>query len=86
MHSPKIISLSSLSLATDVTDVTLGESILWLGRRTGGGGTAKLDFIAFLAAVHGLMDNRHTRNKAIFITTGSCKKKKHLEKIWWSLF
>ena len=37
-----IISLSSLSLATDVTDVTLGASGLWLGTRTGAGGTATL--------------------------------------------
>ena len=32
----RIISLSPLSLATDVTDVTL----LWLGTGTGAGGTA----------------------------------------------
>ena len=31
-----------LSLATDVTDATLGASGLWLGTRTGAGGTATL--------------------------------------------
>ena len=38
--APGIISLSSLSLATDVTDATLGATGLWLGTRTGAGGTA----------------------------------------------
>ena len=37
--APRIISLSPLSLATDVTDATLGVSGLWLGTRTGAGGT-----------------------------------------------
>ena len=40
--APRIISLSYLSLATDMTDVTLGASGLWLGNRTGAGGTAPL--------------------------------------------
>ena len=40
--APRIISLSPLSLATDVTDATLGASGLWLGTRTGAGGTATL--------------------------------------------
>ena len=40
--APGIISLSSLSLATDVTDVTLGASGFWLGTRTGAGGTVTL--------------------------------------------
>ena len=35
-----IISLSPLSLATDVTDTTLGAHGLWLETRTGVGGTA----------------------------------------------
>ena len=39
---PGIISLSRLSLATYVTDATLGASGLWLGTRTGAGGTATL--------------------------------------------
>ena len=39
---PRIISLSSLSLASDVTDATLGSSGLWLGTRTGAVGTATL--------------------------------------------
>ena len=37
--APRIILLSPLSLATDVT---LGESGLWLGTRTGAGGTVTL--------------------------------------------
>ena len=37
--APRIISLSPLSLATDVTDATLGAD-LWLGTRTGAGDTA----------------------------------------------
>ena len=40
--APGIISLSLLSLATDVTDVTLGASELSLGTWTGAGGTATL--------------------------------------------
>ena len=32
--APRIISLSPLSLATDVIDATLGASGLWLGTRT----------------------------------------------------
>ena len=31
-----------VSLATDLTDETLGASGLWIGTRTGAGGTAKL--------------------------------------------
>jgi len=38
--APRIIALSSLSLATDMTDATLGASGFWLGTRTGAGGTA----------------------------------------------
>ena len=40
--APGIISLSPLSLATDVTDATLGASGLGLGTRTGAGGNATL--------------------------------------------
>ena len=40
--APRIISLSPLPLATDVTDATIGASGLWLGTRTGAGGTATL--------------------------------------------
>ena len=40
--APGIISLPPLSLATDVTDATFGTSGLWLGTRTGAGGTATL--------------------------------------------
>ena len=38
----RIISFSSLSLATEVTDATLGASDLWLGTQTGAGGIATL--------------------------------------------
>ena len=41
VHSPRIISLSPLSI-TYVSDVTLGASGLWLGTRAGAGGTATL--------------------------------------------
>ena len=40
--APGIISLSPLSLATYVTDATLVASGLWLGTRTGAGGTDTL--------------------------------------------
>jgi hypothetical protein len=40
--APRIISLSPLLLATYVTDAILGASGLWLGTRTGAGGTATL--------------------------------------------
>ena len=43
-------------LADDVTDATLGANGLWLGTRTGAGGTATITEI-FLAAAHGSMDN-----------------------------
>ena len=54
------ISLSSLSLATDATDLTLGTSGLWLGMRTGTGGTATLVRHIFAAAHHDSIDNRAT--------------------------
>ena len=56
--APGIVSLSPLSLATEVT---LGASGLWLETRTGAGCTATLAEI-FLAAVHGYMDSR-TNNR-----------------------
>ena len=43
----RIISLSPLSLATDVTDATLGASGFWLGTRTGADGTATLAYSFF---------------------------------------
>ena len=46
-----------LSLATDVTDATLGARGLWLGTRTGAGGTTTLTESFFLAAAHGSMGN-----------------------------
>ena len=53
--APRIISLSPLSLANDVTDATLGASGLWLGTRTGAGGTATLteSFFGRSPWVHG---------------------------------
>ena len=43
MHTASgITSLSPLALAVDVTDMTLGASGLWLGTRTGDGGSATL--------------------------------------------
>ena len=45
--APRIISLSSLSLATDVTDMTLGASGSWLRTLTGAGCTAGLAWIFF---------------------------------------
>ena len=60
--APRIISLSPLSLATDVTDATLGASGLWLGTRTEAGDTATLtkSFILLLifVAAHGSKDSR----------------------------
>ena len=47
--APRIISLSSLSSATEVTDATLGASGLWLGTRTGAGGTATITESFFFA-------------------------------------
>ena len=57
--APRIISLSSLLLATEVTDAKLGTSGLWLGTRTGAVGTAT-QTERFLTAAHGSMDNRIT--------------------------
>ena len=54
----RIISLSLLSLATDVTNATLGEYGLWLGTRTGAGGTATLTESFFFGRTHGFMGNR----------------------------
>ena len=59
--APRIISFSPLSLATDVTDATLGASGLWLRTRTGAGGTATLTR-SFLAAAYGSMDNSSKNN------------------------
>jgi hypothetical protein len=43
--------------STDVDNVTIVASGLWLGTRAGAGGTAHY-LKGFLTAVHGLMDNR----------------------------
>ena len=45
------------SLATDVTDATLRASDLWLGIRTGAGGTATLAW-RFYAAPYGSVEDR----------------------------
>ena len=55
--APRIISLSPLSLWTNITDASLGASGLWLGTRTGAGGPATLTESFFLAAAYGSMDN-----------------------------
>ena len=64
---PRIISLSPLSLATDVTDATLGASGLWLGTRTGAGGTATLteSFFGRSPWLHGqqVFMNLHSQSK-----------------------
>jgi hypothetical protein len=52
------ISLSPLSLATDAT---LGVSGLWLGTRTGAGGTVTLVWNFFGRSPHGSMDNRNRK-------------------------
>ena len=53
-----LISLSPLSLATDVTDATLGAIGLWLGTRTGAGDTATLteSFFGRSPWLHGHQD------------------------------
>ena len=66
--APKIISLSPLSLAIDVSDATLGTSDLWLGTRTGAGGTGTLTE-SFLSAAQGSMDNRSRILTYMFILT-----------------
>ena len=60
VHSPRDHFIIILSLATSVTDATLGASGLWLGTRTGAGDNATLAK-SFLAATHGSMDNRSYR-------------------------
>ena len=67
-------------LSTDVTDATLGASVLWLGTRTGAGGTVTLTKF-FLAAAHGSMDNRSNQiknNKKNYITYVVLINNKHL--------
>ena len=57
--APRTISLSPLSLATDLTDVTLGTSGFWLGARTGVSGTATLtkSYFARSPWLHGQLGN-----------------------------
>jgi hypothetical protein len=47
VNIPGIISLSPLSLATNVTNVTLGANGRWLGTRTGTGGIVTLTLKLF---------------------------------------
>ena len=42
LSTGKKIKIIIISIGTDVTDVTLGASGLWLGTRTGVGGTDTL--------------------------------------------
>ena len=65
VHSPRIISFSSLSLATEVTDATLGTSGLWLGTRTGAV-VPQHQLKAFLAVAHGSMENRPNSGPYLF--------------------
>ena len=76
--APRIISLSSLSLATDVTEGTLGASGLWLGTRTRAGGTATLteSFFARSPWLHGQQFKTISQPQAFFsalYSTGGCK-------------
>ena len=58
--APQDHFIITLSLATDVTDATLGASGLWLGTRTGAGGTATLTESVFGRSpwLHGQQDNK----------------------------
>ena len=67
MHTPWDHFIITLSLATDVTDVILGASDLWLGTRSGAGGTATIAnfyFILFYFC-RSSMDNRSFHVKLI---------------------
>ena len=77
--APRIISLSHLSLATDVTDGTLGASDLWLGTRTGAGGTATLteSFVGRSPWLHkqqlgSVLQFRHSTDVFIYYSASSC--------------
>ena len=72
MHNPWYHLLSPLSLATDVTDVTLGESGLWLGTRTGSDGTTTLDRSPGLHGQHAVI--LITINRHPFFTADSLSK------------
>ena len=54
-----------LSKLRTVFDVTLGTSDLWLGTRTGAGGTATLAQNFHLSAAYSSMDNRPTPIEAL---------------------
>ena len=60
------MSLSPLSLATDVTDAILGASGIWLGTAT----LTKSFFIFFFVAAHESMDNRLLKCSFIFEALG----------------
>ena len=55
--APKDHFTITLIISDRRTDATLGASGLWLGTRTGAGGTATLTKFFFLAPAHGSMDN-----------------------------
>ena len=82
--APRIISLSSLSRATDVTDATLGARGIWLGTRTGAGSTATLVQNFFGRSPRGSIDNR----VAISLSRIRLKNSKHsclldfFQRIW----
>ena len=73
MHIPQDLSLSPLSLATDVTDATLGASGFWLGTRTGAGGTAILTESFF-----GRSPWLHGQQVLIYVTIDLFKKSRLL--------
>ena len=75
--APSIISLLPYHPLTDVTDLTLGASGLWLGTRTRAGGTAILAW-SFLTVAHGSMNNRPVLMISLFGTEAYIQiKKKH---------
>jgi hypothetical protein len=69
--APRIISLSPLSLATDVIDATSGASGICLGTRTGTGGTATLteSFFGRSPWLHGQLASFLTPYKEMKILT-----------------
>ena len=64
-----------------MTDVTLAASGLWLGTRTGAGGTATLTACFFLAAAHGSMGNSSKVNLTFLLPFGRTVRsyRPHLE-------
>ena len=80
------ILLSHFSLATDVTDATLGASGLWLGTRTGAGDTVTLtkSFFGRSPWLHGQQDLGFcAKNNELYygITSNHCFQ--NIKKIGW---